>query len=332
MAATVRHRRSPTSPSCSRPLLEPWRRCRASGSTAPSARAAIPAALLEAGAERVIGVDRDPLVFEMAQDWAGDYGDRLRLVRGHVLRARRLRAGEPLDGVVLDLGVVVDAARPGRARLFLPARRPARHADGRRRGRPPPTWSTRRPRRSWPTSSITTARSAPRAGSPAPSCAARRRRSTTHARSWRGSSRAACRARSRARATPRRARFQALRIAVNDEFGELVAGLEAAERALKPGGRLAVVTFHSLEDRMVKRFLQPRSRRAAAGAQPLRPGAWRPTRRASTLLTRKAVAARRGRELAANPRARSARLRVARAHRGAGRRRSDRARLGLPNR
>ena len=58
--------------------------------------------------------------------------------------------------------------------------------------------------------------------------------------------------------------FQALRIYVNDELGELTRGLEAAERLLAPEGRLAVVTFHSLEDRIVKRFLAERSGRGAA--------------------------------------------------------------------
>ena len=57
--------------------------------------------------------------------------------------------------------------------------------------------------------------------------------------------------------------FQALRIYVNDELGELKRGLAAAERILKPGGRLAVVTFHSLEDRIVKRFLNDRSGKEA---------------------------------------------------------------------
>ena len=63
--------------------------------------------------------------------------------------------------------------------------------------------------------------------------------------------------------------FQALRIAVNDELGELVHGLGAAERLLKPGGRLAVVTFHSLEDRIVKQFFAGRSGRGRAASRRL---------------------------------------------------------------
>ena len=102
--------------------------------------------------------------------------------------------------------------------------------------------------------------------------------------------------------------FQALRIAVNDEYGELFQGLMAAERALKPGGKLAVVTFHSVEDRMVKRFLQLRGGGMAnanryAPATEVIPAAF-------TVTKRKAIGPDE-QELAENPRSRSAKLRVA---------------------
>ncbi len=101
--------------------------------------------------------------------------------------------------------------------------------------------------------------------------------------------------------------FQALRIAVNDELGELVAALAAAETALKPGGRLVVVTFHSLEDRIVKQFFASRSGRGEAPSRRL-PG--EPEAPAPTFV----VAGRQPvvpspAEIAANPRARSAKLR-----------------------
>ncbi|MEO0358947.1 MAG: 16S rRNA (cytosine(1402)-N(4))-methyltransferase RsmH, partial [Pseudomonadota bacterium] len=102
--------------------------------------------------------------------------------------------------------------------------------------------------------------------------------------------------------------FQALRIAVNDEYAELSAGLSAAETALRPGGILAVVTFHSVEDRMVKRFLQTRfgGQKGSRHLPELSDvaGSFDP-------ITRKAVAADDA-ECAANPRARSAKLRMAR--------------------
>jgi 16S rRNA (cytosine1402-N4)-methyltransferase len=103
--------------------------------------------------------------------------------------------------------------------------------------------------------------------------------------------------------------FQALRIAVNDELGELTAGLEAAEATLSPGGRLAVVTFHSLEDRIVKAFLTERSGNSPGGSRhaPVVVETRKPTFTLQFKGAREAGEA----ELAANPRARSARLRAA---------------------
>ena len=101
--------------------------------------------------------------------------------------------------------------------------------------------------------------------------------------------------------------FQAIRIAVNDEFGALVSGLEAAERALRPGGHLAVVTFHSLEDRVVKRFFQARSGGFGRGSRHA-PEITEEVHRFD--VKGKAVGPSEA-EVAANPRARSARLRVA---------------------
>jgi 16S rRNA (cytosine1402-N4)-methyltransferase len=103
--------------------------------------------------------------------------------------------------------------------------------------------------------------------------------------------------------------FQALRIAVNDELGELERGLAAAEQVLAPGGRLAVVSFHSLEDRAVKEFVRARAGRTPGPSRHAPP---RTEERAAVLrdLTRKPVLPS-AIEIAANPRARSARLRVA---------------------
>ena len=103
--------------------------------------------------------------------------------------------------------------------------------------------------------------------------------------------------------------FQALRIAVNDELGELTRALEAAERVLKPGGRLSVVSFHSLEDRIVKQFLAARSGRGRAKSR-LLPGEPVPPQPSFELPGKQPVSAT-AEEIAANPRSRSARLRFA---------------------
>ena len=102
--------------------------------------------------------------------------------------------------------------------------------------------------------------------------------------------------------------FQSIRIHLNSELDELEQGLEAAERSLKPGGRLAVVTFHSLEDRIVKRFFRERSGGTPAGSRH-RPELADPNEPTFERVAKPVSPSER--ELAANPRSRSARLRSA---------------------
>lgn len=262
--------------------------------------------LLEAGAGQVIGVDRDPLALQMAQPWAGEFGDRLRLVAGNFSDMDK-HAGQLLDGVVLDLGVssmqidqadrgfsfqkdgpldmrmsqsgesaadIVNTASEARIADILyhfgeeRASRRIAHAIVEQRADP----------------ILTTLRLADIVSK----CLPRPKPGQSH---------------------PATRSFQALRIAVNEEFTQLVQGLAAAERALKPGGLLAVVTFHSLEDRVVKRFFQN-----AAGEEP-NANRYAPVKSITTarfdLVTRKAVGPD-DVELEENPRSRSAKLRVAR--------------------
>lgn len=280
--------------------------------------------LLEAGAERVIAVDRDPSVFRMARDWAEGYGARLILVEGTFSELDTYADG-PLDGVVLDIGVSsmqLDRAERG----FSFAK------DGpldMRMGDEGP-------------SAADLVNHAPEAELAdilfhyGEERAARRiARAIVLAREVAPIVTTAQLAEVVARCLPRpkpgqvhpaTRSFQAIRIAVNDELGQLVAGLEAAERALKPGGRLAVVTFHSLEDRIVKRFLQLRSGQGGGGSRHA-PEIVQDAPRFRPV-TRRAITADEA-ELAANPRARSAKLRVA-ARTDAPAGPVDRSRLGLP--
>ena len=261
-------------------------------------------ALLEAGAARVIGIDRDPTVFEMARGWAADWGDRLTLAQGTFSDLDRI-AGERVDGVVLDLGVSsMQLDQPERGFSFL--------RDGpldMRMGDEGPTAADLV--NTLPEKDLADVlfqygeERASRRIARAIVGARPLMRTLELARVVEG-----CLPRAKpGQSHPATRSFQALRIAVNDEFGQLVAGLEAAERALKPGGRLAVVTFHSLEDRIVKRFLQLRASTGGGGS---RHEPERPTETpAFEILTRRAVGPDDA-ELAENPRARSALLRVAR--------------------
>lgn len=105
--------------------------------------------------------------------------------------------------------------------------------------------------------------------------------------------------------------FQALRIYVNDELGEVERGLRAAEALLSPGGRLAVVSFHSLEDRLVKRFLRDRSGTKARGSRYLPDQMESDVACSTFVLSDKRGVSASDEEIRSNPRSRSARLRWA---------------------
>ncbi|WP_136634881.1 16S rRNA (cytosine(1402)-N(4))-methyltransferase RsmH [Pseudooceanicola onchidii] len=263
--------------------------------------------LLAEGADRVIGVDQDPLALEMAESWIGDFQGRLELRQGNFANLDDI-AGEPLDGIVLDLGVSsmqLDLAERGFSfmkdgpldmRMSQAGPSAADLVNGMDEGDLADViflYGEERASRRIARAIVRNRAEAPiegtlRLANIVEGCLPRAKPGQSH---------------------PATRTFQALRIAVNDEYGALAEGLMAAERALKPGGQLAVVTFHSVEDRMVKRFIQMRSGgggRANRYAPEMPEDAPR-----FTPVTKKAVGPDDD-ELAVNPRARSARLRIAR--------------------
>jgi 16S rRNA (cytosine1402-N4)-methyltransferase len=263
-------------------------------------------ALLDAGADRVYGVDRDPMVFDMAQSWAADYGDRLHLVEG--VFSKLDEYASDLDGVVLDLGVSsMQLDQADRGFSFI-KKGPL---DMRMSQSGPSAADIVNTTDEAELANILYLYGEERASRRIARAIVKRREATPFdttldladliesvlPRTKPGQSHAATRS------------FQALRIEVNDEYGELYRGLMAAERALKPGGQLAVVTFHSVEDRMVKRFLQMRSGSSARANRYAPDIEQAPAQ--FELRSKKAIAPTED-ELVQNPRARSAKLRIAR--------------------
>ena len=267
------------------------------------------AALLAAAHCRVFGIDRDPEAVQRGRALAERYGERLRILEGRFGDMAQLLASmnTPVAGIALDLGV-------SSTQLDAPERGFSFRFDGPLDMRMSGAGQS----------------AADLVGALSESDLAEVIRALGEERFARRIARAINAARQRrpirrtielaeiVRAVipqsepgqdPATRTFQALRIAVNDEMGELDRGLAAAEQLLMPGGRLAVVSFHSLEDRRVKEFLRRRSdmsprasRHRPVGAELLPPS--------FTLLTRRAVKPSAA-EIARNPRARAARLRAA---------------------
>jgi 16S rRNA (cytosine1402-N4)-methyltransferase len=266
-------------------------------------------AILEKGAARVYAFDRDPDAVTEGEALAASSGGRLTLVPERFSRMRQALAArdvEAVDGVTLDIGVSsmqLDRAergfsfqsdgpldmRMGRdgetAADFLNHAPEEEIADViYRYGEEP---KSRRIARA-----IVAARPIERTGQLA--------EIVRKALGWHNGM----------KKDPATRTFQAIRIHLNEELQELEGGLEAAEQVLAPGGRLAVVTFHSLEDRMVKRFLKERSGGMPSGSRHLPVQSSNRPDSTFEAVTRPVKAGES--EIKANPRARSATLRVAR--------------------
>jgi 16S rRNA (cytosine1402-N4)-methyltransferase len=271
------------------------------------------AALLDAVRDtRVLAIDRDPAAVAAGRSLAERGGGRLTLIEGRFGELDRLAEAAgfaPADGVVLDIGV-------SSMQLDDPARGFSFQADG-------PL--DMRMSGSGPTAAdlVNEAEEADiadilfqlgeerRSRAIARAIVARRHeRPFTHTLELAETvERVLGRGKIGGR-HPATRTFQALRVYVNDELGELAQGLAAAERVLNPDGRLAVVTFHSLEDARVKRFLQARAGKREGGSRHLPPEA-PPKQEPSFRFVNPKPVSPAETEIEANPRARSARLRWA---------------------
>jgi 16S rRNA (cytosine1402-N4)-methyltransferase len=270
------------------------------------------AAILAAADARVIGIDRDPAAIAGGQPLAAAAGGRLTLVEGEFAALDRIAAEHAVgkaDGVVLDLGVSsMQLDEPARGFSFRhDGPLDMRMAGGGGRGVGPSAAEVVAAASERDLADIIFllgeerhARTVARA-----IVAARRQRPIDTTRAL---------ADIVGRVVPAQAggihpatrTFQALRLFVNEELRQLVEGLAAAERILKPGGRLVVISFHSLEDRIVKTFLAQGG--SDRGSRHL-PETTRPPA-TFTVLTRRPVTPDKA-EICDNPRARSAKLRAA---------------------
>ena len=260
---------------------------------------------------RVVAFDRDPDAVARARALAAEHAE-FTIVHApfgeHARRASRPWASPQVDGIVFDLGVSSFQLDQGERGFSFQADGPLDMRMSRERADAPPISSTSWARREL-ARLLFSLGDEPQARSVARAIVAARRQRTAHDHGvrWPPSSPRAKGGRQGPR-DPATRTFQALRMAVNDELGELERGLAAAEALLRPGGRLVVVSFHSGEDAAVKAFVNRHGGRQAQPSRHLPPS---PARRRAGAGCRHGVIKPARREIAANPRARSARLRVA---------------------
>ncbi|HXC53741.1 MAG TPA: 16S rRNA (cytosine(1402)-N(4))-methyltransferase RsmH [Rhizomicrobium sp.] len=263
-------------------------------------------AILEAADCRVLGIDRDPDAIARGQDLVKHFAGRLTLVQGAFSQLEELFGAGRTDGVVLDLGVSsfqFDAPErgfsfQGNGPLDMRMSRTGETAADFVNGADEKTLSGVIFRLGEERNARRIARAI-----------IDRRPVTETAELAAIVKDAQGPAAARFAIHPATRTFQALRIHVNDELGELERGLEAASNALAPNGRLVVVAFHSLEDRIVKRYLGARSTAVPKGSRHA-PETGRAHDAQFRLLTSRPLSPSES-EVHANPRARSARLRAA---------------------
>ena len=274
------------------------------------------AILAAAPDSRILGIDRDPSAIAGGAALVARHAGLLALVEGRFSELDRLAREAkfpPADGVVLDIGV-------SSMQLDEPARGFSFQADGPLDMRMTGSGTGAGPSAADVVNTEEEARLADilfhlgeeRSARTIARAIAGRRRQQPFARTGELASLVA-RVLGRERIAGRHAAtrtFQALRIYVNDELGELAAGLASAECALGPRGRLLVVTFHSLEDRLVKQFLKRRTEPEPHGSRHLPPQARTGPAPSFRFVNHRPLSPN-DEEVAANPRARSAKLRWA---------------------
>ncbi|MDQ8188698.1 16S rRNA (cytosine(1402)-N(4))-methyltransferase RsmH [Roseibacillus persicicus] len=261
--------------------------------------------LLEAGAH-VVGMDRDGDALAYAGKRLEVFGDRFRAEQGNFSEMRSVVPARSVDGVLLDLGVSswqLDQAGRG---FSFQKDGPLDMRMDQAAGETAADWVNQRSAEDL--ANIFFQYGEEKASRRIAAAIVRAREEEEFTTTLQLASCVEKVMGGRGRKHPATRVFQALRMAVNTELDSVTAGLEAAEDVIKPGGILAVITFHSLEDRLVKQFLKKRSvkfldRPEWPEPRPNPDLAW-------DLVSRKAIAATEG-ELAQNTRARSAKLRLA---------------------
>ncbi|HJW40902.1 MAG TPA: 16S rRNA (cytosine(1402)-N(4))-methyltransferase RsmH [Rhizomicrobium sp.] len=262
-------------------------------------------AILEAADCRVLGIDRDPDAIARGRALAERFAGRLTLVHGEFSHMADYLEGARTDGVVLDLGVSsFQFDEPARGFSF----RESGALDMRMSKEGPSAADFVNGADEAELARVIAELGEERNARRIARAIVARRPITTTSELAEIVKEAQGPAAARFAIHPATRTFQALRIHVNDELGELARGLDAATQVLAPHGRLVVVSFHSLEDRIVKRFLGARATTAPQGSRHL------PVlSRAAPVfkLITKSPLAPGAHEIDANPRARSARLRAA---------------------